>query len=67
MYYVEITRDASPRDNRANYVIKSFIRPTNAQLNCFEILKFALRFIINAPTCFGLNKHSSGSLQNVLR
>jgi hypothetical protein len=36
--------------------IKSFICPTNAQLNCFKILKFTLRFTINAPTCFGLTK-----------
>ena len=37
-------------------VIKSFICPTNAQLNCFKILKFTLRFTINALTCFGLTK-----------
>ena len=45
---------------------KSFISPTNAQLNCFKILKFTLKFTINAPTCFGLIKPSSGSLQSVL-
>jgi len=28
--------------------IKSFICPTNAQLNCFKMLKFTLRFTINA-------------------
>jgi hypothetical protein len=39
-------------------VIKSFISPTNAQLNCFKMLKFTLRFTINAPTCFGLTKPS---------
>jgi len=42
-------------------LFKLFIRPTNAQLNCFKILKFTLRFTINAPTCFGLTKPSSGS------
>jgi hypothetical protein len=47
--------------------IKSFIRPTNAQLNCFKILKFTLKFTINAPTCFSLTKPLSGSLQSVLR
>jgi len=46
---------------------KSFISPTNAQLNCFKILKFTLKFTINAPSCFGLAKPSSGSLQSVLR
>jgi len=46
-------------------VIESFIRPTNAQLNFFKILKFTLRFIINAPTCFSLTKPSSGNLQSV--
>jgi hypothetical protein len=48
-------------------VIESFIRPTNAQLNCFKILKFTPKFTINASTCFGLTKSSSGSLQSVLR
>jgi len=48
-------------------VIKSFVCPTNAQLNCFKMLKFTLRFTMNAPTCFGLTKPSSGSLQSVLR
>jgi hypothetical protein len=48
-------------------VIKSFICPTNAQLNWFKVLKFTLRFTINALTCFGLTKPSSGSLQSVLR
>jgi hypothetical protein len=47
--------------------IKSFIRQTIAQLNYFKILKFTLRFTINAPTCFGLTKQSSGNLQSVLR
>jgi len=67
MYYVELTRDALPHGSSANYVIKAFISPTNAQLNCFKILKFTVRFTINAPTCFGLTKPSSGSLQYVLR
>jgi len=31
------------------------------------MLKFILRFTINAPTCFGLTKPSSGILQSVLR
>ena len=48
-------------------VIKSFIFPPNAQLICFKILKFSLRFTINAATCFGLTKPSSGSIQCVLR
>ena len=48
-------------------VIHSFISPTNAQLICFKILKFTLKYTINAPTCFGLTKPSSGSLQFVLR
>ena len=39
-----------------------FIRPTIAQLNCFKIFKFTLKFTINAPTCFGLTKPSSGRL-----
>ena len=48
-------------------VIKSFICPTNAQLNCFKMLKLTVRFVINAPTCFGLKKKPlSGSLQSVL-
>jgi hypothetical protein len=37
-------------------VIQSFISPTNVQLICFEILKFTLKYTINAPTCFGFNK-----------
>jgi hypothetical protein len=52
--------------NHLSGVIQSFIRPTNAQLNYFKILKFT-RFTINAPTFFGLTKPSSGSLQSVLR
>jgi hypothetical protein len=48
-------------------VIQSFISLTNAQLICFKILKFTLKYTINAPTCFGLTKPSSGSLQSVLR
>jgi hypothetical protein len=47
--------------------IQSFIYPTNAHLNCFKMLKFTLKITINAPTCFGLTKPSSGSLQSVLR
>jgi len=31
------------------------------------MLKFTLKIAINAPTCFGLTKPSSGSLQSVLR
>ena len=42
-------------------VIKSFIRPTNAQLNCFKMIKFTLRFTVNARTCLGLTKPSSRS------
>jgi hypothetical protein len=48
-------------------VIKSFICPNNAQLNCFEFLKFTLKFTINAHTYFGLTKPSSESLKSVLR
>jgi len=48
-------------------VIQSFISPTDAQPICFKILKFTLKYTINAPTCFGLTKPSSGSLQSVLR
>jgi len=48
-------------------VIKSLICPTNAHLNSFKMLKFTLKFTINAPTCFGLTKPSSGSLRCVLR
>jgi len=47
--------------------IQSFISPTNAQLICFKILKFTLKYTVNASTCFGLTKPSSGSLQSVLR
>jgi len=46
---------------------QSFISPTNAQPICFKILKFTLKYKINAPICFGLTKPSSGSLQYVLR
>jgi len=38
-----------------------------AQSICFKVLKFTLKFTINAPTCFDLTKPSSGSLQSVLR
>jgi hypothetical protein len=48
-------------------VTQSFISPTNEQTICFKILKFTLKYTINAPTCFGLTKPSSGSLQSVLR
>jgi len=48
-------------------IIQSFISPNNAQLICFQILKFTLKYIINAPICFGLTKPSSGSLESVLR
>jgi hypothetical protein len=34
-----------------SYVIQSFISPTNAQLICFKILKFTLKYTINAVTC----------------
>ena len=47
-------------------VIQYFISPTNAQPICFKILKFTLKNTINAATCFGLTKPSSGSLQSVL-
>jgi len=30
------------------------------------MLKFTLKFTVNAATCFGLTKPSSGSLQSVL-
>jgi hypothetical protein len=36
-------------------VIHSFITPTNAQLICFKRLKFTLKYITNAPTCFGFD------------
>jgi hypothetical protein len=48
-------------------LIKSFILPTTAKLNCFKISKFTLKFTINSPTCFGSTKPSSESLQSVLR
>jgi hypothetical protein len=41
---------------------QSFISQTNAQLICYEILKFTLKYTINALTCFGLTKPSSGGL-----
>jgi len=44
-----------------------FISLTNAQLICFKILKFTLKYTTKAFTCFGLTKPSSGSLQSVLR
>jgi len=47
-------------------VIKSFICPTNAQLNCFKMLNFTLKNTVNAPTCFGLTETSTGSLRRVL-
>ena len=47
-------------------VIQSSISPINAQPICFKILKFTLKYIKNAPTCFGLTEPSSGSLQSVL-
>jgi len=52
---------------KSKNVFKSYICPTNAHLNCFKMLKFTLKFTINAPTCFGLTKSSSGSLRCVLR
>jgi len=48
-------------------VIQAFISPTNAQQICLKILKFTLKYTINAPTYFGLTKPPSGSLQSVLR
>jgi len=48
-------------------VIQSFISPTNEQPVCFKILKYTLKYTMNAPTCFGLTKPSSGSLRCVLR
>jgi len=41
-------------------VIKFFICLTNAQLNCFKMLKFTLWFTINTPTYLDLTKPSSG-------
>jgi hypothetical protein len=32
---------------------------------CFKLLKFTLKYTINAPTCFGLTKPLSGSLKSV--
>ena len=48
-------------------IIKSFICPTNAHLNCIKTLKFTLKITINAPTYFGLTKPPSGNLRSVLR
>jgi len=48
-------------------VTKAFICPTNVHVNWFKLLKFVLKITINAPTCFGLTKPSSGSLRCVLR
>ena len=48
-------------------VIQPSISPTNSQPICFKILKFTLKYTINAPTCFGLTKPSSGRLQSLLR
>jgi len=48
-------------------VIQCFISSTNAQPIFFKILKFTLKYTINASTCFDLTKPSSGSLQSVLR
>jgi len=39
-------------------VIQSFISPNNGKPICFKILTFALKYTINAPTCFGLTKPS---------
>jgi hypothetical protein len=36
--------------------------PTSAQLICFKILTFTLKYTINASTCFGLTKPLSVSL-----
>jgi len=48
-------------------LIHSFISATNKQLICFKILKFTLKYMTNAPACFGLTKPSTGSLKSVLR
>jgi hypothetical protein len=62
------------REYYRNYVclygpgdIKSFICPTNAKLNCFNMLQFTLKCTVNALKSFGLTKPLSGSLQSVLR
>jgi hypothetical protein len=55
------------RYRNSREVIKSFICPTNAHLNCFKMLKFTLKITINSPTYFGLTKPPSGSLRCVLR
>jgi len=38
------------------YVTKSFICPTNAQLNCFKMLKFTGAFILNLNVNFNILK-----------
>jgi len=42
--------------NTKKISIQSFISPTNAQLICVKILKFTLKYTINAPTCSDLTK-----------
>jgi len=65
---INTTRPPPPHSCAVHsHVIQSFISPTNAQLICFKILKFTLKYTIDAPTCFGLTKPSSGSLHSVLR
>jgi hypothetical protein len=36
-------------------VTNLFITPTNAQQICFKTLKFTLKYITNARTCFGFD------------
>jgi len=66
-YLVELVHETVNGAGLPNILILSFISPTNAQLICFKVLKFTLKYTIDAPTCFGLTKPSSGSLQPVLR
>jgi len=50
-------------------VIKSFIRPTNAQVNCFKILKFT--FIVNFNVNFNILKQFNcvlvGRIKDLIR
>ena len=47
--------DASSLHWKLQHSVQYFISLTNAQLICFKILKFALKYTINAPTCFGFD------------
>jgi hypothetical protein len=55
-----------PRLPRASHLIAPIILQLPGHYS-FKMLKFALKITINAPTCFGLTKPSSGSLQSVPR